>query len=110
MDVLFDNREIFKIKRQELREDVVVIAAEVDDLRVFFLEFFQYDADEARVGFGPTAPALELPAVDDVAVEDEFFAAHVTEKMVHLGGFTFAGAEVDVGEDNGTDAELVHGS
>ena len=40
MDVLFDNREIFKIKRQELREDVVVIAAEVDDLRVFFLEFF----------------------------------------------------------------------
>ena len=62
------------------------------------------------MGFGPTAPALELPAVDDVAVEDEFFAAHVTEKMVHLGGFAFTGAEVDVGEDNGTDAELVHGS
>jgi hypothetical protein len=62
------------------------------------------------MGFGPTAAALELPAVDDVAVEDEFLATHMAEKMVHLGGFAFTGAEVDIGKDNSADAELVHGN
>jgi len=75
---------------------------------VSFFEFLEDDADEAGVGFGPTAAALEGPAVDDVAVQDEFFAADVAQKMIHFRGFALGGAEVDIGEDDGADSEFVH--
>jgi len=110
VDVFFYEGEVFEIKWEKLGEDVVVVAAYVDDLGVFFLQFFEYNADEACVGFGPAASALELPAVDNIAVEDKFLAADVAEEMVYLSGFTFGRAEVDVGENNSADAELIHGN
>jgi hypothetical protein len=55
-----------------------VIAPHIHDLGVAFLQFLEHDADETRVRFGPVAAAPELPAVDDVAVEDQFVAADVS--------------------------------
>ena len=86
-----------------------MVAAHVDDFGVFFFQFFENDADEARVRFLPTAAALKLPAVDDVAVENEFLAAHVTEEVIYLDRLALGGAEMDIRDDNGTDTELAHG-
>ena len=36
MDVVFDNFQIFEIQREKLRENIVMIAAQVDDLRISF--------------------------------------------------------------------------
>ena len=78
------------------REDVVVIAAQINDLRVALFQFLEDDADEARVGLGPLPGAAQLPAVDDVAVEDELLAADAAEKMVHLARLAVGRAEVHV--------------
>jgi hypothetical protein len=63
---------------------------------MFFLQFLEDDADEARVRLLPTAAALKLPAVDDVAIEDEFLAAHVTEKVIYLERLALGGTEMDI--------------
>ena len=85
-----------------------MVAADVDDLGAALLEHLEDGADETGVGVGPAAGAAQLPAIDDVAVEDEFFAADVFEEVVDLGDAAGGGAEVDVGEDDGFDAELLH--
>src|SRR5580658_1434250 len=87
-----------------------MVAPEVHDLRVALLEHLQNDADEVGVGLGPLAVSLQLPAVDDVAVEDELLAADVAQEMVHLGDLRVDGPQVDVREDDGARAELLHGS
>ena len=52
---------------------------------------------------------LYLPAVDNVAVENEFLATHVTEEVIYLERLALGGAEMDIRDDNGADAELAHG-
>ncbi len=71
----------------------------------------QHDADEPRVRLGPLPGAAQLPAVDDVAVEDQLRAARVAEEVVHLLDLAVRRAEVDVGDDDGADVEdlLIHG-
>ena len=106
VQVLLDDGEVLEVEREHLAEHVVVVAAQVDHLRVAFFHVFEDDADETRVGVVPLAAAHELPAVNDVAVEDELLAADVAEKMRDLADLAVGGAEVHVGEDDGADAEL----
>jgi len=48
------------------------------------------------------AGATELPAVDDVAVENELLAAHIAQEMVHFAHLAFGRAKVDI--------EMIHGA
>ena len=57
-------------------KDVIVVSPEVHDLGVALLEHLQDDPDEVGVGLRPLAVALELPAVDDVPIQDQLLAAH----------------------------------
>jgi len=97
VDVLVHDREVLELEREELGEDVVVVAAEVDDLRVPLLEHLQDDADEVRVGLRPLAVALQLPAVDDVSIQYQLLAAHVAQEVVNLCNLGIDRSQVDVG-------------
>ena len=107
VNVVFDDAQVFKIEREKRREDIVVIPSEVNDLGVAFFQFFKDDADEAGVGFGPMTGARELPTVDDIAVENKFFATRVPEEMINFGGLGFDGPQMDIGKDDGADAEKI---
>jgi hypothetical protein len=48
---------------------------------------------------------LEHPTVDDVAVQDEFLATGVLEKMINLMNFAVEGAKVNIGDDHRFDPE-----
>ena len=47
--------------------------------------------------------AGEAPAVDDIAIEDETFAADVLEEVRDFVGLAMRRAKVDVGENDGAD-------
>ena len=68
--MILDEAEAVELHRDQAREEIVVVAPEVDDLGVAFLHEGEDAADEARVCAGPLAVAGEAPAVDDVAVQD----------------------------------------
>src|ERR1039457_4387829 len=108
--VLVGDQQVLEFKREELGEDVVVVSPEVHDLRVPLLEHLQHDSDEVGVRLRPLPVSPQLPAVDDVAVQDEFLAADVPEKVVHLGDLGINGSQVDVGYDDGPYAESFHGN
>ena len=107
MDVVFDDGKVFECEREKRAEHIVVIAAEVNDLGVTLLKFLQDDADEAGVCLGPLPGAFELPAIDDVAVEDEFLAADMTEEVIYFIDLAFGSAEVDIRKDDGADVEML---
>src|ERR1022692_780153 len=75
-----------------------------------FVHPLQHDSDEVGVRLRPLPVSPQLPAVDDVAVQDEFLAADVPEKVVHLGDLGINGSQVDVGYDDGPYAESFHGN
>ena len=62
------------------------------------------------MGLGPLAGAGELPTVDDVADEEQFVTGVGFQEGVQLGGFATAGAEVNVRNENGIPALLLHES
>jgi len=73
-----------------------VIATQIDDLGVFFLHYFQHSADDATVAILPTAASAQGPAIDDVAVEHEFFAAQMFKKTHDFIGFALGRAKVNI--------------
>ena len=105
MDILLDDSQVLEIEGEERGEDVVVITAQIHDLGVAFLQFLEHDAHEARVRLRPVAGTGQLPAVDDVAIEDQSFAARVTKKVIHLVDLAVGGAEVDIRENHRADLE-----
>lgn len=111
VDVFVGDFEVIETQGLEAFDDIVVVAAQVDDFGGFFVHFFEDGAHEVGVIFGPFAVAFEGPGVDDVAIEDEFFARGVADEVAGLGGFALRDAEVDVGDKNGFEAEFTfHGS
>jgi len=80
VNVVFDDRKIFECEREKGAENIVMVAAQVDHLGPTLLKFLEDDANEARVGLGPLSGAFELPAVDNISIEDELLAADVAEE------------------------------
>ena len=78
-----------------------MIPTQVND----FAFVFRSEADDVfkkvAVLFGPFTIFAQLPAIDDVAVQDKGFAFVVFEKMKDFFGFAGFNTKVDVGEYNG---------
>ena len=87
MDVFVAEVDAVELQGQDFPEEIVMIPAQVDDLGAVLLGFLEDEAEEPGVLDGPLSPFLEVPAVDDVAIHDEFFAVDVTEEMIHLTDF-----------------------
>ena len=81
MDELFDDGEGTESHGEESTEDVVVIPAQVDYVELFFFNSLEDETTELGVDGFPIAASVELPAVDDIAVEDEAFATCVRQKV-----------------------------
>ena len=100
VDMILDDLKVLKVERQERGEHVVVVAADIHHLGIALFEHLEDDADESRVSLGPVAGPPQLPAVDDIAVENELLTADVAEKMVHLARLAVGRAEMHVGDDH----------
>ena len=103
VNVILGHLQTFKLQREEGREDVVVVAPKVNDLRAPLLHFLEHNAHETRVRLLPAPTTPQLPSVDDVAVEDQLVAPDMLQEMVHLVGLGVDGAEMDIGDDYGAD-------
>lgn len=105
VEIAVNDFEAAEAQGEKAVEDVIVVAAEVNDLGFLFFNFFEDETDKARVPFVPTAAAIERPSINDVAIEDEVLAGGVFEEMVDLLDLTVRGAEVDVGEEDGLEVK-----
>lgn len=74
VDVFADDMEPAEVKGENLGEEVVVVASDVDELAAFFVHFFEKKTNEARVLMRPFAPSIQSPHVDNVADKDDLFA------------------------------------
>lgn len=66
--IFVDNAEFAEVQREEAGEDVVMIAAHVNDLGAVFLDLFEDESNKPGVFFGPAPFAGEAPAVNDIAI------------------------------------------
>ena len=106
VDVLVHQGEARELEGEELFQDVVVVAAQVDHFRSFLFHFLEHGAHKVRVLLRPAAGALECPHVDDVAVEHELLALAVADEMRRLHCLGVGHAEVDIGHEQSLDAEF----
>jgi hypothetical protein len=105
VNVLFHDPEVLKIERKKRREDVIVVPSKVDHLRVSLLQLLQDNANEAGVCLGPVTRPCQLPAIDDVTIQDQTLTANVAEKMIHLLNLTVRRAEMHVRQNYGPNME-----
>ena len=99
--MLVDDAEILQRDGHELGEQIVVIAAQVNDA-AFVLGGEADDVlKKVTVLFGPFTAFAQLPAINDVAVQDQGLTLVVLQKVEHLFGFAGFDAEVDVRKNNG---------
>jgi hypothetical protein len=106
MDMVAGDGEIAELQGQYFIEEVVMIAADVDHFSVSCGQPFHDEFKEGGMFLFPFAGFAELPAIDDIAVEDERITDVVAEEM---DGFFDSGvlyAEVNVRHDNGTIVRL----
>mgnify|MGYP006982832917 CR=1 FL=1 len=87
-----------------------MISSKVVDLGRLIFHHFQHSVEKSGVFPFPATRLFELPAVDDVADEIQLVAGIGFEEGVQLGGFATAGAEVNVRNENGIPALLLHES
>ena len=101
VDVVAQQRDVGEAQRQDAVEEVVVVAAQIDNMCVVLN--LQQAADEVGVAALPLlAPAAQqFPAVDDIAAENQRVARVVLQKTVGLLGLRPLRPEVDVGHDDG---------
>jgi hypothetical protein len=69
------NRKISYLKREYLIQKVIMISAEVVNLGVVFFNHFEHSVKKTSMFPLPGAGLSQLPAVDNVSVEDEVFAS-----------------------------------
>lgn len=77
-----------------------MVAAQVDDVRILFLELGQNVADELRVLLRPLRTPAQLPSVDDVSVENKLLRRRVAKKMVHLFDLGIGRSKVHIRDDD----------
>src|SRR5882724_12929287 len=58
VDKVLDDAEVLKGDRKKLRENVIMVTAQVNHLGILFLEFLQDKPYKTRVSFGPVAGSL----------------------------------------------------
>jgi hypothetical protein len=70
------------------------------------LDHFQNSVKKSGMFSFPTSGFFELPAVNNVTVEDEIFAAVLLEKVGDFFGFGTFGTEVDVRDDDSFEGSI----
>ena len=106
MDVLIHQRQTGELERKKFFEDVIVVAAQINDLGAFLLHLLEHRADEMRVLRRPASGTLQRPHVNDVAVEHQLFTFAVADQMRRLHGLGVCHAEVNIGHEQSLDAEF----
>ena len=101
VDIIALNTDVGEMQREDAFQKIVVVASQVDDLRVML--DLQQAADEIRVAAFPllAAAAEQFPAVDDVAAQDQCIAGVILQKTVGLFGFRPFRSKVDVRHHDG---------
>lgn len=105
VNVAVDDLQAAEAEGEEAIEDIVVVAAEVDDAGFALVNFFEDEAQEAGMGAFPSAAAAEGPSVDNIPVEEKGLAVDVFEEVIHLIDLAIGGTQMDIGEDDGPEAE-----
>ena len=77
---VFEQLESADLKWEDLIQKVIVIASEVVDMGLMVFYQFEDSVEKTGVFPLPAARLFELPAVDDIAVKDEVFAAKLLQK------------------------------
>jgi hypothetical protein len=93
--------EVSDLDRKDLIKEVVVVAAEIGDFGVVTFDHFDDSVEKARMLALPRSGFTQLPAINDVAVEDEVFAAILFKKPSNLLCFGSFRSEMYVRDDNG---------
>jgi hypothetical protein len=94
--------EVAQREGDHLVEEIVVVAPEIDHLHVGTGEILHDELEEGGVPLLPFARLAELPAVDDVAVQDELVTTVVSEEPDDLPDAGVSDAQVEVGDDDGS--------
>jgi len=81
----------------EMLDEFVVVAADVDDLGLF-AAFAEEFLDERVVVIAPEPAELQFPTVDEVADDVEVFAVHHAEEFEEFADAGVFGAEMDIGD------------
>jgi len=96
VDVFFEDFNLAEEERQATSEKVIVVAAQIDDLRVPLLDFFEHQTNKSRMRICPTSSAGEAPAIDDITIQDQLLAVGVLEEVVYLINFTIECAQMHI--------------
>jgi hypothetical protein len=107
VDVLFGELDAVEHERDQPADEVVVVAAQVDDLRAVLLRHLHDAADDGRMRRAPMILTLERPKVDDVAVEDELVAADAAQHVEELARLGVLGAQMEIREDQRPEVDLM---
>ena len=100
--IFFDDPDVSQADGRNVVEEIVMVAAHVDNLRAAGFHHFHQDFDKRRIGRQPffCAVSLEAPAVDDVAVQNQLVAIDGFEEaadFLHLG---MGASQMDIREDD----------
>src|SRR6185312_1761194 len=90
-----------EMRAVEVAQELVVVAWDVDHARAL-ARLAQELLHDVVVGRGPVPVGTQRPAVDDVADEVDGVRVVVPQKVEQAFGLTAAGAEVHVGNEQGT--------
>ena len=91
---------IEKPARDDVVQEVIVVAGDIDHLGLFLLHHLHNDAEESRFFDSPfVIDLLELPAVYYVAGEDQPLAGQTVEESGSLPHLGEGGAHMDIGDD-----------
>ena len=95
--------QVGKVHRCQGIEKVVVVSTDVNDFGPAVLHHLHENLEEAGMcGLPAARPVLaDVPAVDDVAVEEEPFAVDAAQETADLLDFGVGSSQVNVREDNG---------
>ena len=107
VDVFVAKVNFVELQGQNLPEEVIVVAPQVDDFSAVLLGFFEDEPEKASVFDIPPAPFFKVPAIDDIAIHDELVTMDMAEEVIDLTNFAIGESKVDVRDDDRAIAELL---
>ena len=99
VDRLASHGDAAKPHADELLDEFVMVAADINDLGVL-AAFAEQLLDEHVIVIAPEPAVLELPAVNKVADDVEVFAIHQAKEIQQFGDAGVARPEVDIRNPN----------
>ena len=93
VNVLVDNRKPSQAQRKKTMQHIIMVAAQIHDFGIFFLQLAQDQPDKPRVRRAPVmTPARQVPSIYDVAVQDQLFTATPSQQVIDFMDFAIRSA------------------